>query len=670
MNKSLLACVLSGALVLPTVAHADAPMELVIVTPTRFESPPDLSSIDVTVITADDIARSAATTLPALLAQHAGIHVRNTDGTPDMAIDMRGFGMTGNQNTLVMLDGQPLNDIELTSVRWSAIPLASIERIEIVNGGGSVLFGGGATGGAINIITRRHGNDGRVSLGLGVGSFDTKQWQFSYSGETNTADLRITASGLDTSNYRINNNNDQKNLEADLRFGDNDPEVSVKFGASEQSLRYPGPRTVDPSIGVDQVATDPRGTSTPLDYGRRDGVHINIGMNRELTTGKIAGELSLRKKNQQAYSETWATYLDTALSVLAFTPRTQIPYKLGDTDNELIVGVDLADWNYDSRRSDRPTSIDVPAAHVIAKQFDRGFYAQNNSRLDTGTTLAFGARAQHVSYQARDTVNPETYATGDQSRNIFAYDMSLRQILSDSVSVFGRIGRSFRIATVDEIYDQYGGPIFDSRISLLEPQTSQDMELGADYSSAATSARAAIYGMNLRNEIYYNALTYSNMNLAPTRRYGMELEANRKLLSGLELSGAYSYAIAKFREGVYGGVDVAGNSIPLVPRHILSLSSTWNISDSDTLSATASHTGEQYFDNDQANTFSAKLPAYTTVDLKFSRRSKSWQLTAVANNIFDRRYVTYGVASTFTPGKYNAYPMPDRNFSLNITHDF
>ena len=67
---------------------------------------------------------------------------------------MRGFGIFGDQNTLVLLDGQRISENEQASVNWSAIPLSAIERIEIMRGSGAVLYGGGATGGTINIITK------------------------------------------------------------------------------------------------------------------------------------------------------------------------------------------------------------------------------------------------------------------------------------------------------------------------------------------------------------------------------------------------------------------------------------------------------------------------------------------------------------------------------------
>ncbi|MDH4286939.1 MAG: TonB-dependent receptor plug domain-containing protein, partial [Gallionella sp.] len=302
MKRKLLAVALSCAAYFPLVAHAETPaLDEVVVTATRFPVTPESSSVNVTVITSSDIEKSAAKTIPALLAQHAGIQVRSNDGTADMAIDLRGFGMAGNQNTLVLLDGQQLNDIELTTIRWSAIPLASIERIEIINGSGAVLYGGGATGGTINIITKHPSKEMRGSAGIGLGSYNTREWQLALAGSSDRTGMRVTASGLDSSNYRANNDVAQKNLEADLRTDAGNGVATLKFGANTQDLRYPGARTVDPNTGLNQLKTDPKGASTPLDYGKRDGEHVSLGTSQQLDFGQLAGELSYRDKKQQAY---------------------------------------------------------------------------------------------------------------------------------------------------------------------------------------------------------------------------------------------------------------------------------------------------------------------------------------------------------------------------------
>ena len=108
------------------------------------------------MLSAEDIAKSAARTVPDLLAEQVGITLKDFFGNNASvtSVDMRGFGVTGGQNTLILLDGRRITDIDLSSVQWSSVPLSSIERIEILRGTGSVLYGDGASAGVINIVTR------------------------------------------------------------------------------------------------------------------------------------------------------------------------------------------------------------------------------------------------------------------------------------------------------------------------------------------------------------------------------------------------------------------------------------------------------------------------------------------------------------------------------------
>lgn len=169
-------------LAVPVCSWADDPpkksLKEVIITATRFEQDPKELSIGVSVISAEQIKNSAALTLPELLQQFAGVHSRNLDGGPDQQIDLRGFGITGNQNTLVLLDGQRINENELVGIRWSTIPLDSIERIEILRSSGAVTYGSGATGGVINIVTRAADPD-RISgnAGFSYGSYDGMEFK-------------------------------------------------------------------------------------------------------------------------------------------------------------------------------------------------------------------------------------------------------------------------------------------------------------------------------------------------------------------------------------------------------------------------------------------------------------------------------------------------------------
>ena len=192
---------------------ADTIADEVVVTATRFPKENRDFPIGVTVISATDIARSTAQTLPQLLSLQAGVQIRDASGSPDQQVDMRGFGITGDQNTLVLLDGQRLSENELTTARWSAVPLDSIERIEILRGSGAVLYGGGATGGVINIITKSP-KAGQVS-GQGsvlAGSYSTYQVQGGASGGGENVAANVYASYYGSDNYRENNRVSQSNV--------------------------------------------------------------------------------------------------------------------------------------------------------------------------------------------------------------------------------------------------------------------------------------------------------------------------------------------------------------------------------------------------------------------------------------------------------------------------
>lgn len=663
-----------GALALAlsqTVCAEEIPLyqaDEVVVTATRFASKPDSTPVNVTVITREDIARSPARSLPELLMEQAGINGRNTTGTPDWSIDLRGFGMSGNQNTLVLLDGQRLNDIDQSTVKWSAIPVGAIERIEIMRSSGAVLYGDGASGGTINIITRapRRGVSGEIQAT--AASYGTRNLEGLLNAGGDTASLRLAANQYESDGYRLNNRNVQKNLEGDLRFDAGSNEFSLKFGADSQTLRLPGNRLVDPTIGVNQLQTDPRGAATPNDYATRDGHHIGLGLTHPLSFGEFAGEIAYRSKSETIYNQSsWGPafdlYLETDLDLLSATPRLKIDGNAFGLPHSLVTGLDLMEWQYDARGATSPALIGTPANHPAGTERSLALYAQDSVRLSAATTLQAGARVQSISYHVKDLVNPANDQSQDRSPR--AFELGLRHQLDRHTSVFGKLGRSFRIATVNDVYNS-----FTYTVNMLEPQTSHDREIGVEHQGSGYSLRGRLYHMDLNNEIHYNVLTFENMNLSPTRRQGLELEGKLAVTRSAEVFANYSYMDAKFREGVYGGTNISGNHIPNVPKHRATVGGSLALSGKTRLNGTVSYTGEQYFDNDQTNTFGQKIPAYTVVDLKLVHRDGDWTLAAGINNLLNEKYFTYGTRSLATPGRYTAYPMAERNLAVTVGYAF
>lgn len=126
---------------------------------------------NITVLTGSEIQERGAQNIAQALKMVSSVIVKEMGGT-DATFDLRGQGATATSNVIVLVDGAPMNSIDLSGYKTSQIPIETIERIEVIPAGGSVLYGDGAIGGVINIITKSPQNrENYGSLGLELGSY-------------------------------------------------------------------------------------------------------------------------------------------------------------------------------------------------------------------------------------------------------------------------------------------------------------------------------------------------------------------------------------------------------------------------------------------------------------------------------------------------------------------
>src|SRR5437763_1958330 len=247
------------------------------------------------------------------------------------------------------------------------------------------------------------------------------------------------------------------------------------------------------------------------------------------------------------------------------------------------------------------------------------------------------------------------------SHHLEAYEAALRQGLGAGWSAYARVGRSFRVANFDE-----NACFFPAACptELLKPQTAVGSELGAEYERGRLRGRASIYQIDLENEIYFSPLVPpfgANVNLSPTRRRGLELEGGWRASEALELRAALAFLEARFRSGVYGGVDATGKTVPLVPKVLATAGASWRFAPASRFNINARYVGSQRFDNDQANNFRAQ-PTYGLLDMKLEHRpARRWELALEVRNLFDKRYFSYGaVNDPAAPTTFSALPEPGR----------
>ncbi|HXV10382.1 MAG TPA: TonB-dependent receptor [Burkholderiales bacterium] len=685
------------AAVVSAAAHcafaADIPLsvgEPVIVTATRFEDRYLDKPVNVTVITAEDIRQSPARTVPDLLSEQAGIFIHDFFGNnaATTTVDLRGFGITGSQNTLILLDGRRIVDADLSGVQWSGIPLAAIERIEIVRGSGAVLYGDGAVTGVINIITRSPADIGNFAQAqVQAGSYDTEQGQLYANHFSGNLGLNLIASNYGSDGYRDNNENRQSNVQAEARLLTARGDASFKLGNTNQGIRLPGPRTVQPSAGVNQLETDRRGTSTPLDYAQLRGNRATFDWRHETDAGQVNLGIGYRDKEQISYFDFggFPDYRIADLDVWSVSPRMRFPQPLAGLPNTLVVGIDWYHWDYQLRLSNSAANIGQPFNTVDATQENSAIYFQNTTKLSPAVTVIAGARLERYKISATDDYDAaapggafgSSAAPGSDEETEYAYELAARYETPPGWALIGRLGRSYRFANVDEIYEFT--PAFTREFQFLKPQTAHSYEAGVERRRAGSMLRATVFQIDVDNEIRLDPYStgIGNTNLPPSRRRGLELEAQQSVSSALQLSANYTYVEAKFLEGTLPGspftqtsVVVAGKTVPLVPRHKLNVTASWMVQKGTRLNALVTYVGDQFMDNDEGNTFYTKIPAYTVADLKLVHETGGWRLGAAVNNVFDEKYYNYAVRSQFVADRYNAYPLPERNFTLTAEYNF
>ena len=663
MNKNQMYVLLAGCLA-SISAHAQKNPDLVadevVVTASRFEEKPGDQPIGVTVITGEEIRNSGETSLPRLLSRQPGVFVRDNSGSPDMQVDLRGFGVTGDQNTLVLLDGRRLSEYELTTARWSSIPLESIDRIEIVRGSGAVLYGGGATGGVINVITKGPVSGSKsFDAYAGGGSYNTQDYRVGGQIASETVGLGLNGGHYTSDNYRENNRVVQDNFVVDLRNFDPNHTLNLKLGYDKQDLRLPGTRTEA------ELDTDRRGTRTPEDFSNRSGGFANLSGKFRLGDADLIADLGYREKKNDFHAAFSGLTLDgnTKVETWSFSPRVKLPYAAFGVNNSLVFGADWEDWDY--------TSVRNNPASATAKQKNSAVYLQNVSTLLPGTTMSLGGRLQRIEFDASDSTVPAGGASGEQTRNLSAYEIGARHQFNGSAAIYGKYGYSFRIATLDEIYSPGLGAFFiPPTVTFIEPQTSHDAELGLETQFGPGRYRIAVYRSDLKNEIHFDSNAFANVNLPPTKRSGVALEGKWALTTSALLFANYTYTEAKFRSASLGGIDVSGNRIPLVPRHMANVGIDWSIWERTRLNAAANYVGSQLYDGDELNTFGREMPSYWTADLGVFHTIDDWTFGASVRNLFDEKYYTYALAITFPTNTFIAYPSPERNFLVSVQYRF
>ena len=648
-TKLALACAIAFTTLPIAQAQTSNTMQPVVIYGARFADEMNKVLPQNTLISSEDILKSGITNIPEVLQKIGGVPTKpNLYGTQDLSYDLRGYGVNSDQNLVIVVDGVRISENEQAVAKLSLIPVESIDQIEIMRGANSVLYGEGATSGAIYIKTKSSDID-RAIVSAGVGNNNTKEGATYVSKNIDKVSIAAYGKFYGSDNFRERNKVLNKSGGLDLASAvDGATKVGIKFFVDEQDTELPG------AISRTNFQINHKQARYPFDSANYLGKTVSGFFDKKILPD-LEFRLDVSRRESDRSSVNWTnstgpssgTVYAYSSDVNSINPRLKF-INFAGFKNDLTVGVDLSNWDY---------TYKTGATNENAKQRNRAMYIRDDISLDDLQRVILGYRVEKFT---KSTVDP---AAGSQAldRNLDAYEFQYIKGLSAKLNVYGKMGTSYRIPNVDDNRNTFWNTA--PYPASLEPQKSKDYELGLSGFDIGMRYGLRFFHSLISNEIIYSENDSRNINLTPTKRDGVELEFAADVTPVTNIYGSFQYVKAQFREGLN-----SGQRIPLVPNYTARLGVDYKLNNDQKFGLTTRYVASQKSDGDFDGS-AIRIPGYAITDISYSAQYKNWLWTAYASNIFDKKYAQSGILNT-SKTDYYFYPANGRSLFLSAQYDF
>lgn len=617
----------------------------IVVTANRTRTRAEDVAASVSVLPADAVRTNAARTTDDLLKEMVSVDLPRSSSTVShptaQSVSIRG---TGGNRSLVLLDGVPLNDAFGGWIRWNQAPPSLIERVEVVRGGGSSLFGTYAMGGVIQLFRRRPqesglrlqatGGERGVRHFSGHGSYAADDWSFLLSGDVGLGGGYVELT--DESRGPVDEKADSERRNFTFR-AEHTPEPDRRF-------------YFDASI-----FDEDRDNGTPLQTNSR--IIGSYALGAELgdpETGRLQANLF---GSVQGFDNTNSRTFD-GRSRETLQKEQEVP--VHDVGGSLQWGRAMGPFPVVSLGADI-RFIDGENQEVV---FDPEG-AVEEAFTSGGKQILGGAFAQAVfapteRWQLEGGLRVDTWSNFDAAKRFSSGGtdegfpsrtdaevsprVGIRFSATEQVTLRGAAYRTFRAPNLNELYRGF----FTSNLSFepnpeLGSETLVGGEAGFDWTP---DPRLRISGTGFWNEIE-DQIEFvfqgredgigilQRENLGETRIRGAEAEVSFRPLSFLTLSGNYSFFDSEIQEAT--SEEVVGNDVPDVPRHRATVRASYEHDLFGQLTAVLRFQGEEYEDDQNAD----PIDSFTVMDLNYRvpLRSGATLLISV-ENVWDEDVVT------------------------------
>ncbi len=647
MSKKFLTLIAIGAS-LNALAQKDtsrtSSLDEVVITATKFPIKTSATGKVVTVITQQQLEQSGGKDLAQILTEQTGLYVNgaNSNYGKDKSIYLRGASVA---YTLITIDGVPVYDASGIGGNFDIRNLSVnlVERIEILKGSQSTLYGSDAIAGVINIITKK-GDKATKPLGgnalVSYGSNNTVNANAGINGKTKSINYYAGYSYLKTDGINEANST-SANADKD---GYKQQSFQAGFGvqAAKNILISPYFRYTSLKGSLDQGAF-----VDELDYTYTQK-SLQTGLKSELTFGKTKLNVLYN------YNKVEREYIDdSTLSQNGFDKYSRGSYKgtehfvdayanfgLGKY-TKLTVGADFrtskTTQDYLSLGSFGPYATSLNTDSI--KQNQVSIYAAANFSNNKNFNVEVGGRYN----------NHSTYG----GNGVFNINPSYQ--VDDEIKVFANVSSAYRTPSLYQLYSEYGN-------KSLKPEVAFSAELGLEhyFEDKAIKTQVVVFSRNVKDVIFFytDYTTYQSkyINQDKQKDLGVEFDASFKLAKNTTLKTSYTFVDGNISTKTGAGKDTTFNNLLRRPKHTFGLNLASQITKRLFASANLSWFGERkdaYFDNNTFTTTYVTLNSYALLDIyaEYGFIVKKYQQPPT--NFFNNLY--FSVASFFSSHKVRAF---------------
>jgi outer membrane cobalamin receptor/uncharacterized membrane protein YdjX (TVP38/TMEM64 family) len=634
-------------LVLAVPSSAEEPpvvKQEIVVTAARDEQPRDQASAALTVFDREDLRQLPATSLAEVLAFVPGVTMMYESGASGVpVITSRGFFGGGEvEYVKLLVDGVPVGDAESGNADWQRFRVAGIERVEVVHGPGSALYGDTALGGVIQIFTSQdHGE-----VHAGAGSFDGRELDASYRTDlANGFRLDARGGGWSTGGFREHAAADGRDARLLLeRLGDR-ARWRVDGEAGRVDREQPG------ALTREEIAAD-REQSNPLFHSDE----------QTTTRGRIGATFDSFGRTPVRATLYGMRRDDDSLRTLLLAPGFGTSASRELTTN---VGGGTFEVSRESLRGVVRGGADLERAKLSTSYAE----ASAKGRRDRIGLFATGAWTfagrYHVSAGVRrDEIRDDVSFA--RTSSAWSPRLGLNVHLGAGASAFVQVSRAFKAPTLDQLFDPrpypdgFGGTFTISNPD-LRPQRARNVEAGVSRTTPWSDWSVVGYRMNVRDEIDFDPQTYSYRNIGQSLHRGVE--ASAALAKSARISPRVTYAWSRVADSATPDVQLKN-----IPEHSAQLLLHARLAASTF--ADVAWRWRDGFTLDDAGTFRA--PSVSRLDLRLAHDVGNLRLNADVLNALDAHYNEVGYVLQDFTGQSVAFesPAPGRAVRLGATWTF